>query len=655
MSGVRLFGALAVIVASLTALLLAGCGGSGQKAAVGPGMQASLPELRESAPASVEQVLAELDAFPTPEGVDAELFQELKDALKEELTENRPGSPARLLASPEEQDGRSMLGPYKFASAPPAGETNKVTDLAVLDNGDGTFDVTWRYRNAGDYDQNGSVGISDITPIAMHYGEEATSSNEWIDGDDGDTIDIGDITPIAMNFGVQCAGYVIESCGTAEGDFTPEHTEDFGNAAGEGRLEFRTPLTLTVGDWVRVVPIDGAGDRGDPSDPEEVIEWWDDFTYDVTYSSETTYIDEENLDLLQDYDTETHSYTFDAQGVAAAGLDISPGRILLIHGVALETVVDARTVGDDLIVEGENAYLTDAITDGTIAWDYGVNFTADKIPSMLIDGKVICADENGVIEYEFPWGDYTYAIKVELRDAYAAMEFTISKDIGGGLGAKLVLEGNIERFRVNDLMEIHGSQLTSFDHTYEKMQGQGSISLVAAGSMEDTMTLVDLPAPLLIVPFAVGPVPVVLTIEAKFLVEVIVPPIDGSSRVTVSFSYDSDLGFSYDGISVHNTGTLGSHSFNDEVTETGGSSALGVNFGVAFPRIKLSAFWGKIVPWAHIQFVIGGTWDPIAPCQTADYEIRGVGDVDFTLFKLSDVVGDLTFFQQTEELLRAGD
>jgi len=633
-SRVRTFGVFAVLVASLTALLLAGCGGSGRKATVSPGLESSLPGLQESAPVSIEQALVELEALATPEGVDTELFQELKNELTRQLNDKGDG---------------------KLACAPPTGEINKVTDLAALDNGDGTFDVTWRYRNSGDYDQNGAVGISDITPIAMHYGEEETSSNEWIDGDDGKTIDIADITPIAINFGVQCAGYIIESSGIAGGTFTPEHTENLGNATGEGRLEFTTPLTLTIGDWVRVVPIDDTGTPGDPSDPEEVIEWWDDFTYDVTYSNETTYVDEENIDLLISADTETHTYTFDAQGVVAAGLDISPGRILLIHGVALETVVDAQTVGEDLIVEGENAYLTDAITDGTIAWDYGVNFTPDKIPSMIIDGKQVFADGDGVIEYEFPWGDYTYAIKVELRDAYAAMEFTISKDIGGGLGAKLVLEGNLERFRVNDLMEISGKQLTSFNHTYEKMKGQGSISLVAAGAMEDTMTLVDLPAPLLIIPFAVGPVPVVLTIEAKFLVEVIVPPIDGSSRVTVSFSYDSDLGFSYDGVSVHNTGSLGSHSFNDEVTETGGSSALGINFGVAFPRVKLSAFWGKIVPWAHIQFVIGGTWDPIAPCQTADYEIRGVGDVDFTLFKLSDVVGDLTFFHQTEELLRAGD
>jgi hypothetical protein len=619
----------AILIATLLASVAA-CGGGDAKPTAG--------SLFPATSMDASQVLAELDAAQAPEGVDAELFAQLKNELAAQL---RATNNARLV------------------SAPPMGESNRVTDLVALDNGDGTFEVVWHYRNTGDYDQNGAVSISDITPIAQNFGTEVPPGDlsllSVVNGDGNDSIGISDVTPIAVHFGTQCAGYSIRTSATENGSFAEVDTIDVGEGTGDGRLEFRRTLALTVGEWVQVVPLDGAGGEGQPSDPEEVIEWFDDFTYDVTYTSETTYIDEGHLGLLIDADTETHTYTFDAQGVVAAGLDLSPGRIMLLHGIALETVVDAETVGDDLIIQGENAYLTDAIEDGTIAWDYGVNFTPDKIPSMIIDGKQVFADGDGVIEYEFPWGDYTYAIKVELRDAYAAMEFTISKDIGGGLGVKMVLEGNLERFRVDDLIELEGKQLKSFNHNYEKMKGQGSISLIAAGTVQDTMTLVDLPAPLLIIPFAVGPVPVVLTIEAKFLVEVIVPPIDGSSRVTVSFSYDSDLGFNYDGVSVHNTGALGSHSFDDEVTETGGSSALGVNFGVAFPRVKLSAFWGKIVPWAHIQFVIGGTWDPIAPCQTADYEIRGVGDVDFTLFNLSSVVGDLTFFHQTEELLRAGD
>ncbi len=108
-----------------------------------------------------------------PEGVNEELWWELKEALEEalqtELTESRPGSPARLLASPEEQDGHSMLCPYKWVSIAPTGGDNRVTDLTLTDHYDGTNTLEWRYRNLGDYDQNGAVGISDITPLAQVY------------------------------------------------------------------------------------------------------------------------------------------------------------------------------------------------------------------------------------------------------------------------------------------------------------------------------------------------------------------------------------------------------------------------------------------------------------------------------------------------------
>jgi len=388
-----------------------------------------------------------------------------------------------------------------------------------------------------------------------------------------------------------------------------------------------------------------------PGSPEQQ----DSFTFDVQWDANTTVVTADQLDLLLDADTENHSYTFDAQGIAEAGLDLSVGRYLVIWGVALEKIVSVQETGGELKVEGENAFITDAIESGIIGWDYGVRFTPERVPSMIIDGKEVSAAADGSIEYEFPWGDYTCTIKVQLMDTSASFEFTIEKKLTEHTGAKFILEGKLESFRVKDTMAIQGKRLQSFDHNYEKLKADGSISLVVAGEMKEPLKLVDLPTPLLVVPFTVGPVPVVLTIEAKFMVQLVAPAIDGSSRVTVKFSYDSDLGFSYDGVETKNTGSLGAFTYDDTVTETGASSAIGVNFGVAFPRLKLSAFWGRIVPWAHIQYVIGGTWDPIKPCQTADYEIRGVGDVDFTIFKLSDVAGDLTFFKKKEKLLRAGD
>ena len=48
-------------------------------------------------------------------------------------------------------------------------------------------DLTWRYVNDGDYNQDGIVTVGDITPLAIHYGHIVGTDDydEVIDEDDG--------------------------------------------------------------------------------------------------------------------------------------------------------------------------------------------------------------------------------------------------------------------------------------------------------------------------------------------------------------------------------------------------------------------------------------------------------------------------------------
>jgi outer membrane protein assembly factor BamB len=179
-----------------------------------------------------------------PEGVDAALFVELKDALAALLTTNNKQPTAA-----------------RFACTPPIGEVNRVTDLVLTEAGGGTYTLAWRYRNSGDYDQNGAVGISDITPIAMHYGENAGADNEWIDGSDDGAIGISDITPLAMNFGVDCAKYVIEISESKDTGYAEVALVPFGAATGDGRKGFFHTMSLPSGIWVRVVPADSGDEK----------------------------------------------------------------------------------------------------------------------------------------------------------------------------------------------------------------------------------------------------------------------------------------------------------------------------------------------------------------------------------------------------------
>jgi len=232
-------------VSSAFTLVLSTCGGQpdglvNRQAADNPPVEAPLHD-----------ALDEIDALETPEGVGPALFQQLKDELAKQL---------------------SAKGVGKIVSTPPTGEANRVDDLELTDDG-GTYALTWHYKNLGDYDQNGTVGIADITPLAMHYSgiydvEDVNCLLAVVDGSDNQVVDIADITPIAMNYGVDCAHYRLEEGDSAEGEFTLVQQVPLMQATGDGRLAFSVEdLSSVVQPYLRVVPYDGEGAPGVASEP----------------------------------------------------------------------------------------------------------------------------------------------------------------------------------------------------------------------------------------------------------------------------------------------------------------------------------------------------------------------------------------------------
>ena len=83
--------------------------------------------------------------------------------------------------------------------------------------------LSWCYVNDGDYDGNGEVGISDITPVAINYlryttdGIDDDYAEKLADGNNDGQVNIADITPIAVNYGRNILGFkVYHAAGEAE-------------------------------------------------------------------------------------------------------------------------------------------------------------------------------------------------------------------------------------------------------------------------------------------------------------------------------------------------------------------------------------------------------------------------------------------------------
>jgi hypothetical protein len=191
-------------------------------------------------------ILSDVDSTAVPEGVNPTLFNQLRNELKRQLTERIDGSD-RLVATA------------------PVGTAGYVSDLAYTE---GTNELTWTYMNVGDYDQNGEVGVPDITPIAVHFGHTLGPISGWpdladayIDGDASGEVGVSDITPIAQNYLNTVVLYDILTSDTENGTYTMIGSVSF-PYPNTPPVRFTELLPAGNLGWVRVQPLDGTGGPG---------------------------------------------------------------------------------------------------------------------------------------------------------------------------------------------------------------------------------------------------------------------------------------------------------------------------------------------------------------------------------------------------------
>jgi len=176
---------LSILVAAVAASV--GSCGNGGRTSFTPDGAASHPQLQRDGIAAIQHILE----APAPRGVEPSLWRQLTAEL------------ARQVA---------YYGRDKAAAAPPAGERNAARDLHIIP-GAATLQLAWTHHAVGDYDSNGEVNISDLTPIGMYFGASLATWG-WdearaADGDGNGEINISDITPIGQHYLVRTSAYKV--------------------------------------------------------------------------------------------------------------------------------------------------------------------------------------------------------------------------------------------------------------------------------------------------------------------------------------------------------------------------------------------------------------------------------------------------------------
>jgi hypothetical protein len=105
------------------------------------------------------------------------------------------------------------------------GEESAVDDLRLNNVSSTNATLIWTERNPGDYNQDGSVLVSDLAPIGIYFGQnvQLAENSDYlanVDGSGDNIINVQDLTQIGINFGNRLSGYTlfVDTAGTVKYD-----------------------------------------------------------------------------------------------------------------------------------------------------------------------------------------------------------------------------------------------------------------------------------------------------------------------------------------------------------------------------------------------------------------------------------------------------
>lgn len=460
--------------------------------------------------------------------------------------------------------------------------------------------------------------VSGISPLIVQFTDESTPGS-------------ADITSRLWTFGD----------GATSTEANPSHTY------AEGSYTVTLTVTTSAGTdtetktgFIQVAP--------DPS-------WADDTsTFDVEVADGVAVVEEENLAaVILQYNPEEHAYLLDVDALAGLGLSLELGTPLVLAGIEVGRVALLDVDGNEAYIETEPIPLSEVFPNAEIAWDYGVEYTPEIVKSIEIPGVGEYPVKAGTpVNIVFEQGEFKYDLTATLNVNTADFEFVVTKGIGAGVKGRFTAKGQLARFRNKNQMSFQDGQVQQYGHELQGLRGNTTLDLTVAGSGSDAIDF-KIPVPIMKIPFVVGYIPGTVSIGAQFVVNAEVP-IEGSARVGTTFTYDSDLGFNFNGTTVEAGGRAGNTTFGNSTHQTGAASAISANFGIGYPRVSMDLAGGTLVLWAQTAFLVGGSYTAFPACQTADAQFIGAAGYDLGVLGFQLASGSKRMFDQKKELLRSG-
>ncbi len=377
--------------------------------------------------------------------------------------------------------------------------------------------------------------------------------------------------------------------------------------------------------------------------------------FDVTWNENVIrFLASEMGDIIK-FDSADYTLHFKTTSQKAASL--VEGDIIVINDYAVRKGSYIENTDDEIYIETEFAALTEAIKDGDINWDYGIEFTPELISKAArAKGYEITVVTTDSIGFSIKVGSYEYTIWVKLLKEKAIITVIAEKEIASTKVAKLTVQGELKRFRTKGNIKIRNNQLDDFENRNSFKETDITLTLSAAGSGSDIGIEVPLP---LIPPFPIAGIPFFnFEIKALVVMNASVPP-DGSSLISAKFRYTAEQGLKYVKGDQKPSAIVNLQSSEFDKTNqqphTGASGPIAMSWGIAAPRFEIS-LGGTTLVWVHAAYLLGGDYVVIPnPCQRAQLGFYGAYGWALGGFGLTLVSGSGNLWKQEKVILKAGD
>ncbi len=397
----------------------------------------------------------------------------------------------------------------------------------------------------------------------------------------------------------------------------------------------------------------GGDDPASPSDKEPNSSR----TFDVVWKDHVAYFDSTMLGSILSLDTAQYQYHFQKSSPLASSLQ--HGDILVVHGQAVRRVTKITVSGDAIIVETEEAYLTDAIKSGKIGWSYTPAFDSAITPALIVDGvqhpMAKMSDPHGGFTHKFESGAYRYEISMNFIGDKAEVNCSIREKSGVGVGTTFTLNGTIQQ--LTSQSEIVFTDGTVSNVTYKNKNVTGKLT-VGMEVKQSSDFGVKLPVTLLKFPFLIGPIPASLNVRLEWAVTSQIP-LGGHANVASTFTFDSETGFRYDGSQFHAEGIAGNWSATTDTVSSGAVGALAAEFAIGFPQVEIDILSKSFVSYARPTFLVRGDYSVSglngASCQRAKAVFAGIVGVKLSALGLVNLSEkQLQLWAAEKELLKLG-